>query len=83
MVLKPAEYTSLTALLFADICHQVGLPEGVVNIVTGHGSTGSQIVKHPDIAKIAFTGSTEVGKIIRKATAGTGKKIEYLKQDML
>lgn len=75
VVLKPAEYTSLTALLFADICHQVGLPEGVVNIVTGHGSTGSQIVKHPDIAKIAFTGSTEVGKIIRKATAGTGKKI--------
>lgn len=75
VVLKPAEYTSLTALLFADICHQVGLPEGVVNIVTGHGSTGAQIVKHPDIAKIAFTGSTEVGKIIRKATAGTGKKI--------
>jgi aldehyde dehydrogenase (NAD+) len=75
VVLKPAEYTSLTALLFADICHQVGLPEGVVNIVTGHGSTGAQIVNHPDIAKIAFTGSTEVGKIIRKATAGTGKKI--------
>lgn len=75
VVLKPAEYTSLTALLFAEICHQVGLPEGVVNIVTGHGSTGASIVNHPDIAKIAFTGSTEVGKIIRASTAGTGKKI--------
>lgn len=75
VVLKPAEYTSLTALLFAEICHQVGLPEGVVNIVTGHGSTGASIVNHPDIAKIAFTGSTEVGKIIRTSTAGTGKKI--------
>lgn len=75
VVLKPAEYTSLTALLFAEICHNVGLPDGVVNIVTGHGSAGAAIVNHPDIAKIAFTGSTEVGKIIRKATAGTGKKI--------
>lgn len=75
VVLKPAEYTSLTALLFAEICHQIGLPEGVVNIVTGHGNTGAQIVNHPDIAKIAFTGSTEVGKIIRKATAGSGKKL--------
>jgi aldehyde dehydrogenase (NAD+) len=75
VVLKPAEFTSLTALLFADICKQVGLPDGVVNIITGHGSTGAALVNHPDVAKIAFTGSTEVGKIIRKATAGTGKKI--------
>jgi aldehyde dehydrogenase (NAD+) len=75
VVLKPAEFTSLTALLFADICHQIGLPDGVVNVVTGHGSTGAAIVNHPDVKKIAFTGSTEVGKIIRRATAGTGKKI--------
>ncbi len=75
VVLKPAEFTSLTALLFADICKQVGLPDGVVNIITGHGSTGAALVNHPDVSKIAFTGSTEVGKIIRRATAGTGKKI--------
>lgn len=75
VVLKPAEYTSLTALLFAEICQQIGLPDGVVNIITGHGQTGADIVNHPDIAKIAFTGSTEVGKIIRKSTAGSGKKI--------
>jgi aldehyde dehydrogenase (NAD+) len=75
VVLKPAEFTSLTALLFADICKQVGLPDGVVNIITGHGGTGAALVNHPDVAKIAFTGSTEVGKIIRRATAGTGKKI--------
>ena len=75
VVLKPAEFTSLTALYFAEICKQIGLPPGVVNIVTGHGNTGASIVEHPDIDKIAFTGSTEVGKIIRKATAGTGKKI--------
>ncbi|MCZ2355825.1 MAG: aldehyde dehydrogenase family protein [Bacteroidia bacterium] len=75
VVLKPAEFTSLTALLFADICKQIGLPPGVVNIVTGHGATGAAIVNHPDVKKIAFTGSTEVGKIIRRATAGTGKKI--------
>jgi len=75
LVLKPAEFTSLTALLFADICKQVGLPKGVVNIVTGEAETGEAIVNHPDIQKIAFTGSTEVGKIIRRATAGTGKKI--------
>ncbi|MFZ1751169.1 MAG: aldehyde dehydrogenase family protein, partial [Saprospiraceae bacterium] len=75
VVLKPAEFTSLTALLFADICKQVGLPDGVVNIITGHGTTGAALVNHPDVAKIAFTGSTEVGKIIRRATAGTGKKI--------
>lgn len=75
VVLKPAEFTSLTALLFAEICRQVGLPDGVLNIVTGHGATGAAIVNHPDVQKIAFTGSTEVGKIIRRATAGTGKKI--------
>ncbi|WP_164689253.1 aldehyde dehydrogenase family protein [Herpetosiphon llansteffanensis] len=75
VVLKPAEWTSLTALAFAEICHEIGLPKGVVNIVTGDGKVGEQIVKHPDIAKIAFTGSTEVGKIIRSATAGTGKKL--------
>lgn len=73
VVLKPAEFTSLTALLFAEICERVGLPKGVVNIVTGEGDTGAAIVNHSDIDKIAFTGSTEVGKIIRAATAGTGK----------
>jgi aldehyde dehydrogenase (NAD+) len=73
VVLKPAEFTSLTALLFAEIVERAGLPKGVVNIVTGEGGTGAAIVDHPDIDKIAFTGSTEVGKIIRKATAGSGK----------
>jgi aldehyde dehydrogenase (NAD+) len=73
VVLKPAEFTSLTALLFAEICEKAGLPPGVVNIVTGMGDTGAAIVTHPDIDKIAFTGSTEVGKIIRDATAGAGK----------
>ena len=75
LVLKPAEFTSLTALLFADICNQIGLPKGVVNIITGHGTTGAALVNHKDVNKIAFTGSTEVGKIIRRATAGTGKKL--------
>ena len=75
VVLKPAEYTSLTALLFADICHGLGLPPGVVNIVTGDGKTGAALVGHPDVDKIAFTGSTEVGRIIRIATAGSGKKL--------
>ncbi len=75
VVLKPAELTSLTALLFAEICNSVGLPPGVVNIVTGDGRTGAAIVEHTDIDKIAFTGSTEVGRIIRRATAGTGKKL--------
>ena len=74
VVLKPAETTSLTALKFAELCQDAGLPEGVVNIVTGAGQTGSQIVSHPDIHKIAFTGSTEVGKIIMKSLAGTDKK---------
>jgi len=75
VVLKPAEFTSLTALLFAELCDQVGLPKGVVNIITGDGRTGELIVKHDDIDKIAFTGSTDVGRIIRVATAGSGKKL--------
>jgi aldehyde dehydrogenase (NAD+) len=75
VVLKPAEYTSLTALLFAEICEKAGLPAGVLNIITGDGTTGAALVEHPDIAKIAFTGSTEVGKIIRRATANTEKKL--------
>ena len=75
VVLKPAEFTSLTALLFARLCQGVGLPPGVVNIVTGDGRTGAALVRHPDVAKIAFTGSTEVGRIIRRETAGSGKRI--------
>ncbi|WP_457650072.1 aldehyde dehydrogenase family protein [Profundibacter sp.] len=74
-VLKPAEYTSLTALLFAEICVQAGLPKGVVNIVTGNGAVGEMIVTHEDIDKIAFTGSTAVGRRIREATAGSGKAL--------
>ncbi len=75
VVLKPAEYTPLTALAFAELCQEAGLPPGVVNIVTGDGSTGALMVEHDDIDKIAFTGSTEVGRAIRVATAGTGKKL--------
>jgi len=75
VVLKPAEFTPLTALAFAEICAEVGLPAGVVNIVTGDGRTGSALVQHPGVAKIAFTGSTEVGRIIRQTTAGSGKKL--------
>jgi aldehyde dehydrogenase (NAD+) len=75
VVLKPAEFTPLTALAFAHICQEVGLPPGVVNIVTGDGSTGEALVKHPDIDKIAFTGSTEVGRAIRTATAPSHKKL--------
>ena len=75
VVLKPAEYTSLTALLFAEICVEAGLPKGVVNIVTGDGRVGEMIVRHPGIDKIAFTGSTEVGRKIRAATAGSGKSL--------
>ncbi|MDE2880198.1 aldehyde dehydrogenase family protein [Candidatus Palauibacter soopunensis] len=75
VVLKPAEFTSLTALRFAELCHEIDLPPGVVNIVTGDGHTGAAIVEHPDVDKIAFTGSTEVGRLIRETTAGTGKKI--------
>ncbi len=75
VVLKPAEYTSLTALLFAEICGEAGVPKGVINIVTGEGDTGAALSTHPDVDKVAFTGSTEVGRIIRKATAGQGKKL--------
>ncbi len=75
VVLKPAEFTSLTALLFAEVLQQISLPPGVVNIVTGDSETGELIVRHKDVQKIAFTGSTEVGRIIRRATAGTGKKL--------
>ncbi len=75
VVLKPAEFTPLTALKFAELCQEVGVPAGVVNIVTGDGRTGELLVKHPDVDKIAFTGSTEVGRLIRVATAGTGKKV--------
>ena len=75
VVLKPAEFTPLTALAFAEICQEVGLPAGVVNIVTGDGSTGEALVEHPDVDKIAFTGSTEVGRAIRKATAQSHKRL--------
>ncbi|MCR4282496.1 MAG: aldehyde dehydrogenase family protein, partial [Bauldia sp.] len=75
VVLKPAEFTPLSALLFAEICAMAGLPKGVINIVTGDGSTGELIVRHPGIDKIAFTGSTDVGRRIREATAGSGKSL--------
>jgi aldehyde dehydrogenase (NAD+) len=75
VVLKPAETTSLTALILADICRQAELPDGVVNIITGAGATGAALVGHNDINKIAFTGSTEVGKKIAMALAGTEKKL--------
>jgi aldehyde dehydrogenase (NAD+) len=75
VVLKPAETTPLSALLFCDVLRQAGLPPGVVNIVTGDGRAGAEIVKHPDVDKVAFTGSTEVGKEIQRAVAGTGKKL--------
>ena len=75
VVLKPAEFTPLTALAFAELCQEAGLPAGVVNIVTGDGSTGEAMVKHPDVDKIAFTGSTEVGRVIRSATAATHKRL--------
>ena len=75
VVLKPAESTSLTALLFAEVCQQAELPAGIVNIVTGDGSTGALIVNHPGIDKIAFTGSTEVGKIIARSVAPTKKSV--------
>ncbi|MGI8529605.1 MAG: aldehyde dehydrogenase family protein [Geodermatophilaceae bacterium] len=75
VVLKPAETTPLTALLFAEICQQADLPPGVVNIITGAGETGQALVEHPDVDKVAFTGSTEVGKAIARAIAGTRKKV--------
>ncbi len=74
VVLKPAETTPLTALLFAEICQQADLPPGVVNIVTGAGETGRALVSHPDVDKVAFTGSTDVGRAIAKSIAGTDKK---------
>ena len=75
VVLKPAEFTSLTALAMAEILDGCGLPPGVVNIVTGDGRTGALLVEHADVDKIAFTGSTDVGRVIRKTTAGSGKKL--------
>src|SRR5215813_2786933 len=75
VVLKPAETTSLTAMRLAQIFQEAGLPEGVVNIVTGAGETGAALVNHPDINKLAFTGSTEVGKRIAQAVVGTKKKL--------
>src|SRR5687768_7685502 len=75
VVLKPAEFTPLTALAFAEIAAMAGLPAGVLNIVTGDGETGKLLVDHADVDKIAFTGSTEVGRVIRRATAGSGKKL--------
>ncbi|PTE14143.1 aldehyde dehydrogenase family protein [Pseudogemmobacter blasticus] len=75
VVLKPAEYTPLTALLFAEISREAGLPKGVLNIVTGDGETGAALVAHPGVAKVAFTGSTMVGQRIREATAGQGKAL--------
>ena len=75
VVLKPAEFTSSTAVLLAQICEEVGLPDGVFNLLLGDGKAGQALVAHPDVKKIAFTGSTEVGRILRKVTAGTGKKL--------
>ena len=75
VVLKPAETTPLTAMVFAEICEQVDLPPGVVNIITGAGETGAALVRHPDVDKVAFTGSTEVGKEIQRNLAGTGKHL--------
>jgi len=75
VVLKPAETTPLTALVFAEICQQADLPPGVVNIVTGAGATGAAVVNHPDVDKVAFTGSTEVGRAIARAVAGTRKRV--------
>jgi aldehyde dehydrogenase (NAD+) len=75
VVLKPASYTRLSALLFAEIVAEAGLPPGVVNVITGSSKAGSMIVTHPDVDKIAFTGSTEVGRTLRRQTAGSGKKL--------
>ncbi|MGV9693000.1 aldehyde dehydrogenase family protein [Streptomyces sp. NPDC003444] len=75
VVLKPAETTPLTALFFADICRQAGLPKGVVNILPGYGDAGAALVEHPDVNKVAFTGSTAVGKAIARSVAGTDKKV--------
>ncbi|MDT5026427.1 MAG: aldehyde dehydrogenase, partial [Micromonosporaceae bacterium] len=75
VVIKPAETTPLTALIFAEILQQAELPAGVVNIITGAGDTGQALVQHPDVNKVAFTGSTAVGRAIAKSVAGTGKKL--------
>ncbi|MDA1080624.1 MAG: aldehyde dehydrogenase family protein [Gemmatimonadetes bacterium] len=75
VVLKPAEFTPLSALAFAELAMEAGLPKGVLNIITGDGATGAALVAHTDVDKLAFTGSTEVGRMIRKATAGSGKKL--------
>ncbi|WP_273729050.1 aldehyde dehydrogenase family protein [Brucella gallinifaecis] len=75
VVLKPADLTPLTAIAFAEICHEVGLPAGVVNIVQGDGKTGSSVCGHQGVDKVAFTGSTQVGRIIREQIAGSGKKL--------
>ncbi|MFI5889397.1 aldehyde dehydrogenase family protein [Actinoplanes sp. NPDC051513] len=75
VVLKPAETTPLSALFFADVCRQADLPPGVVNIITGAGDTGRYLVEHPDVDKVAFTGSTEVGRQIARSVAGTGKRL--------
>ncbi|GAA1527582.1 aldehyde dehydrogenase family protein [Streptomyces albidochromogenes] len=75
VVLKPAETTPLSALFFADICRQAGLPKGVVNILPGYGDAGAALVEHPDVNKVAFTGSTAVGKAIARQVAGTDKKV--------
>ena len=75
VVLKPAEFTPLTALLFCEVVREIGLPAGVLNVINGDGRTGAALVDHVDVDKIAFTGSTEVGRVIRKATAGSGKKL--------
>lgn len=75
VVLKPAEYTSATAVLFADMCREIGLPRGVFNLVLGDHKAGEALVQHPEVGKLAFTGSTEVGRILRRTTAGTGKKL--------
>lgn len=75
VILKPAEFTSLSALLFAELARDAGLPAGVLNVVTGDGRTGAALVAHPDVDKIAFTGSTDVGRMIREATAGSGKRL--------
>ena len=75
VVLKPASYTRLTALLFAEVVAEAGLPPGVINVITGSSKAGTMIVTHPDVDKIAFTGSTDVGRILRRQTAGSGKKL--------
>ncbi|XP_072045123.1 aldehyde dehydrogenase family 16 member A1-like [Amphiura filiformis] len=75
IILKPATFTRLSALLLAQICAEAGLPPGVFNVVTGGGAFGSKLATHGDVDKVAFTGSTEVGQILRRATAGTGKKL--------